>query len=465
MTVAAPESTSLVFCGSADWVAAAKGAAGKAKQKAEGPMGEEFNAPVVVASLEGIRVLGLAVGPCAGHCVALTDRGAFAWGQNGDGQLGLGAGGAWCVPGPTAAPLWARDGDAPAAAAVGKNHTLVVYRSGAVLAAGAGERGALGLGEGKKDLVNRSEPAAVAGVADVVAVAAGADFSLAATRDGALYSWGWSEFGKLGQGDDGCYNTKDASIKLTYTAAGAPRRVRVLKPAKGDEPPASTGVVVQVSAGKNHAAALCDDGVGFTWGDGAYGKLGHRAQAAEHAPRALENARFSTLLCGDSSTAALGWPEYRGRPFTKSGGDGLLYVWGVLKGTHGEGATHPVPNYDLQGWGIPRANLALGASHAALAADDAAVAWAQSPVAYGQLGYGDAGPKSSHRAQKVAGMDGSKCFQVVASSGQTHYLADAATVKDLPRWTPPPPTQLEAPKEKKRGPPPKKKPAAKRTKK
>ena len=402
LRVDAPASTALVFCGSADWVAAAKGAAGKVRQKAEGPNGEEFNAPVVVASLGGVRVLSLAVGPNAGHCLALTEAGARAWGQNADGQLGLGDKGAWCVPGPAPATLWDRDGDAAVSAAVGKNHTLVVYASGAAYSCGGGERGALGYGERKAELPERQTTPRAVALSGVAAVAAGVDFSLAATSGGALYSWGWSEFGKLGQGDDGCYNTKDASIKLTYTAAGTPTKVRLpLAPKGGDGPPTSTGVVVQVSAGKNHASALCDDGVGFTWGDGSYGKLGHRAQADEHAPKALEGARFSTLLCGDSSTAALGWPEYRGRPFAKSAGDGMLYVWGVLKGTHGEGATHPVPNYDLQGWNIPKCNLALGAAHAALAAEDAAVAFAQSPVAYGQLGYGDAGPKSSHRAQKA----------------------------------------------------------------
>ena len=242
-----PEKSCVVFCGSTDWVAAAKGAAGKQKQKADGAMGEEFNSPVVVGgALCGVRVASLSVGPCAGHVLALTSGGhVFAWGQNGQGQLGLGKEGPWCVPGPARAKLWEALGT-PTAAATGKNHTLVCYADGTLAACGAGDRGALGLGERKADMPEAlAAPKAVPGPAGrgVVAVAAGCDFSLAALGDGSLYSWGWTEFGKLGLGDDGCYNTKDSSIKLTYTASGSPAKV-----ALGADAAAK---VVQVSAGKN----------------------------------------------------------------------------------------------------------------------------------------------------------------------------------------------------------------------
>ena len=294
--VEAPAKSCLVLCGSTDWVAAAKGAAGKQKQKQDGAQGDQFDSPVIVGgALAGVRVAYVSVGPSAGHVLAFGDGKVFAWGQNSHGQLGLGAKAPWCVPGPAEAKAWSAPGT-PVSAACGKNHTLVLYADGAVASAGCGERGALGHGDKAKDMPEMShDPKIVEAVSDVVCIAAGTDFSLAGASTGKVYSWGWTEFGKLGQGDDGCYNTKDSSIKLTYTAAGAPGLVKGL-PA-GFE-------AVQVSAGKNHAAALGADGVGFTWGDGAYGKLGHRSQEQLNAPRALEGARFSSLLCGDSSTAA-----------------------------------------------------------------------------------------------------------------------------------------------------------------
>ncbi|KAJ8603779.1 hypothetical protein CTAYLR_000339 [Chrysophaeum taylorii] len=434
----------VVMCGSTDWASAVKGAAGKMKQKATGAKGEEFNAPTRVGGpLAKQRVKCLGVGPCAGHCAALTADGkVFMWGLNANGQLGLGPGAASVVPGPTLAPLWnsAAEGGAPIKCAVGKNHTLVCYQGGEVASAGCGSRGALGYGERKGDLVETSpKPTIVGGLSKhaIVDCAAGADFSLCVDDGGSLYSFGWTEFGKLGQGSDGCYNTKDSSIKLTYTAAGSPSRVRVAAADDGDDKGGRK--VVQVSAGKNHAACVCSDGVAFTWGDGAYGKLGHRAQEQLTTPTAIEGARFGVVLCGDNSTCGLGWPEYRGRAFAKPpGSDGLLYVWGVLKGTHGEGATRPQVEYDLQGWNIKPPNLAMGASHVALAADDAAVAWAQMPVAYGQLGYGPKGPKSSHKPKKVDALEGATCAQVVAAAGATHYLAATSdVVQKLPVWTPP----------------------------
>ena len=182
--------------------------------------------------------------------------------------------------------------------------------------------------------------------------------------------------------------------------------------------------------------------------------------------------RFSVLLCADNSCAALGWPEYNGRAFVKPAGDGLLYVWGVLKGTHGEGATHPVPEYELQGWAVRTECLAMGASHVALSAENSAVAWAQMPVAYGQLGYGASGPKSSHKPQKVKALDGCAAAQVVAAVGSTHYLVDAtnALVKKLKVWEPPDaspddPDQGKPPaKGRKKAAPAAKKPAAKKRK-
>ncbi|KAH8075936.1 hypothetical protein JL720_10394 [Aureococcus anophagefferens] len=334
--VEAPAKSCLVLCGSTDWVAAAKGAAGKQKQKQDGAQGDQFDSPVVVGgALAGVRVSSCPSALPPDHVLAFGDGKVFAWGQNSHGQLGLGAKAAWCVPGPTEAKAWSAPGT-PVSAACGKNHTLVLYADGAVASAGCGERGALGHGDKAKDMPEMShDPRVVEAVSDAVCIAAGTDFSLAGASTGKVYSWGWTEFGKLGQGDDGCYNTKDSSIKLTYTAAGA-----------------------------------------------------------------------GSLLCGDSSTAGLGWPEYRGRPFTKTAGDGMLFVWGVLKGTHGEGATHPVPNYDLQGWAIDKHCLGVGASHCALGAEGSAVAWALMPVAYGQLGYGDAGPKSSHRAKELEALKG-----------------------------------------------------------
>ena len=424
ITVTTPNPTTVIFCGSADFVAAAKGPSGKAQQKKEGANGKEFNKPVIISSLSDKRVRFLSVGPSAGHIIALTGEGVFVWGLNGNGQLGLGNKGGYCHPGPVRATLWDRDGDAPISVATGNKHTLMVYASGQVFACGAGERGQLGLGITKTTLVDINTPKKVP-LEKIVCIAAGTDYSLAADEAGQLYSWGWSEYGKLGTGSDGAYNTKDSSIKMTYTET-AITKVDI-----------RDGKVIQVSAGKHHAACLTSEGHGYTWGDNGYGKLGHRDQKQREAPTKIQGARFSTLLCGDVTTAGLGWPEYQGRPFSQQQGDGLVWVWGVLKGSNGEGATHPVPEYNVQGWTVDKANFAMGGTHCALAGEGSGVAWAFNPVAFGQLGFGATGPKSSHTAGKMDCPDGLVARQVVASVGQTHLLVDASTVTGLEAWDPP----------------------------
>ena len=441
--VETPNATSVLFCGSADFAAAAKGASGKAQQKKDGANGEEFRAPVIIASLNDKKVRYLSVGPSAGHIVALTGEGTYAWGLNGNGQLGLGAKGGYVHPGPVRAKLWDVDGDTPIAVAAGNRHTLVLYASGTILSCGAGERAQLGLGHKGAALNDQNKPQKVPIEAKVACIAAGHDYSLCADEGGALYSWGWSEYGKLGTGTDGSYNTRDSSIKITYTATDISKIPM-------------EGKIIQVSAGKHHAACLTDEGLGYTWGDNGYGKLGHRDQKQRNAPTRVQGARFSTLLCGDVSTAGLGWPEYQGRPFSKQSGDGLVWVWGVLKGSNGEGATHPVPNYDVQGWAIDKSNFALGGTHCALSGEGAGVAWAFSPVAFGQLGFGPNGVKSSHTANKMDVREGLVARQVVASVGQTHLLVDTDTVKGVETWEPPT-EPLPAPPSKPRGPPPKKK--------
>ena len=146
MKVETPNPTSVLFCGSADFAAAAKGASGKAQQKKDGANGEEFRAPVIISSLNDKKVRYLSVGPSAGHVVALTGDGTYVWGLNGNGQLGLGTKGGYVHPGPVKAKLWDVEGDTPVAVAAGNRHTLMLYASGTILSCGAGDRAQLGLG-------------------------------------------------------------------------------------------------------------------------------------------------------------------------------------------------------------------------------------------------------------------------------------------------------------------------------
>mmetsp|Transcript_9478 Transcript_9478/g.13113 ORF Transcript_9478/g.13113 Transcript_9478/m.13113 type:complete len:527 (+) Transcript_9478:77-1657(+) len=444
----------LVMAGSTDWSLVVKGASGKIRKKSGGENEPEFYTPVIIGGpLLNVKITSISVGPCSGHCLLLSDKAqVWAWGLNTNGQLGLGNScPAVVVRSPKLAKEWRNDDAVPIKAAVGKNHSLVLFDNGIVLSAGCGTRGALGRGSRKLDQPEiEKNPRQVTGPAgeNGTDIAAGCDFSLIVTSSGNIYSFGWSEFGKLGTGSDGQYNTKASSIKLTYTVEGEPLQIQI----PGAKSPGAQKLddffIVTCSAGKNHAACIAKNGIGYTWGDGAYGKLGHRNQEQCNAPTRLDAARFTVLLCSDSSTAGLGYPEYRGRSFARPSGmpdtpnDGILYLWGVLKGTHGEGATYPRPENELQGWQIAKSNFALGASHLALNAENSSISFAQLGVAFGQLGYGEHGPKSSHKPQKLHDLeDAGICAQVTAHAGATFFLYEGhnknAVLEKLQVWTPP----------------------------
>ena len=85
----------------------------------------------------------------------------------------------------------------------------------------------------------------------VAAVSAGGSHSFAITADGAVWSWGYGDYGQLGHGDQ--------QHQLL------PKKIEAL-----------TGQhVVAVSAGACHSLAITADGAVFTWGQGEHGSLGH----------------------------------------------------------------------------------------------------------------------------------------------------------------------------------------------
>lgn len=88
---------------------------------------------------------------------------------------------------------------------------------------------------------------------------------------------------------------------------------------------------MQIVTGTNHCIAVSEDGRCFTWGNGGFGRLGHRVQQDEYKPREVleisagqKQARFPTyagslLAAGTTSSLATTAPS------------GQLFVWGKLK--------------------------------------------------------------------------------------------------------------------------------------
>jgi hypothetical protein len=140
------------------------------------------------------------------------------------------------------------------AVAQGGSHTLLLTASGEVWAVGANTNGQSGSPETGRSL---SVPAQVPGLADVVAIAAGAAHSFALKRDGTVWAWGLNSSGQLGI---------NASLGQTHV----PTQLLL------------TGVT-HISSGEHHGMALAD-GVAYGWGLNDQCRLGSGSSANARAP-------------------------------------------------------------------------------------------------------------------------------------------------------------------------------------
>ena len=127
------------------------------------------------------------------NSLVLNGKGnVFAFGYNGNGQLGNGSNFSTSVP--IAVPVVGSVVDL----SVGSNHTLVSRTDGTVQAWGFNNAGQLGIGSGQPSVANATF---IPGLNFVTAVAAGGSHSLALKADGTVSSWGLNAEGQLGDGN------------------------------------------------------------------------------------------------------------------------------------------------------------------------------------------------------------------------------------------------------------------------
>jgi alpha-tubulin suppressor-like RCC1 family protein len=138
------------------------------------------------------------------HSLALTSTGQlYSFGSNRYGQLGRAANAETSSPNPTPVQVvLPSDAGTPTAIAAGGSHSLVLTTSGQILAFGLNERGQLGNASNAGS--ERANPVPVRVVlpgasAAPIAIAAGAEHSLAITAGGTLFTFGSNDSGQLGR--------------------------------------------------------------------------------------------------------------------------------------------------------------------------------------------------------------------------------------------------------------------------
>ena len=214
----------------------------------------------------------------------------WAWGRNENGQLGTGDKDNRNAPSVVKGIHFGEsaDGEGEEAvkivwAACGKNHTIAIDSEGGFYACGSNKSGQLGVpitwSRQKKNVDDERVEfvkSASATQAKFVKATCGVDFTVLTDADGKMWSFGCPQYGQLGHGDDHEYNMKEGTVKLAYEPQPTPKMIR-----SGDLNAEKDYKVVKVCCGHNHVACFCEDGKLYTWGNGGYGRLGHRVQKDE----------------------------------------------------------------------------------------------------------------------------------------------------------------------------------------
>ena len=379
--------------------------------------------PSRVSVLKGVPIVAVCGGPSAAHCVAIAEDGrAFVWGRNESGQLGLGDRDNRQVPTELVAKS-IPEGTRFVDGACGKSHTVLITGDGDAYAFGSNKHGQLGVGsvvakkqKGEEDL--RLTPVQCAGISGATSVSCGAEFTAWLCGDGgAVYTAGLPQYGQLGHGTDHEYNMNSSSVKLAYDPQPMPRNVAGLADVK----------TIKIACGVNHCVAVDANGKIWTWGNGGYGRLGHKVQKDEFAPKMVEIQGGDRNLCPADCVVAAGSTSS-----WVSALMGQMYCFGKIK-TSGDNHMYPVPFLDLQGWNLR--SIACGATTFVACGEDQAIAWGQG-AGCGELGYGPNGPKSSANPKLIDSLGGKTVQRVAMGIGHALFLIDAKDAQDLPVFEP-----------------------------
>lgn len=199
----------------------------------------------------------------------------WAWGDNWAGQLGDGTTTSRSKPGQVTPAL-----TGVIAIAAGANHSLALKLDGTVWAWGVNAHGQLGNGTTNPS-PGPSRPGRVGLGGSVIAIAAGMDHSLALRQDGTVWAWGVNIAGELGDG--------------TTIERNTPVQVHNL-----------TGVVAISAASNGQSLALKRDGTVWAWGANHSGQLGDGTQTTRHTPVRVNGIdKIVAIAAGSGHSLAL----------------------------------------------------------------------------------------------------------------------------------------------------------------
>ncbi|XP_065334917.1 RCC1 and BTB domain-containing protein 1-like [Cloeon dipterum] len=263
---------------------------------------DELKVPVRIEELCDEEIEGFECGISGDKCsiFAISSSGAvFSWGNNEDGQLGLGTTEYTKIPTKIMGKLAQK---MVVQVACGGNHTLVLTSEGQVYAFGQNVDEQLGLGS-RTGRANESVPRLVGGFPDgeiVTWIACHAASSFALLHSGGLCGWGscWNSRSGLGPS----MNNQASPVKLTTL---------------------DNVVITRIVSGAYFTLALTDKGKVYAWGDNDKGQSGNGTTSWNSFPEVISMAERVKDI------AATCYPNH---PCAAITDNNQVYIWGNCNG-------------------------------------------------------------------------------------------------------------------------------------
>ena len=211
-----------------------------------------------------------------------SDRTVWAWGYDGQGQLGNGT----SDESAHSIPTKVRSLNTAVSISAGVEHGLAVLTGGSVSAWGDNQTSELGTTTTTTCGAYRSPcstvPVRVAGLGGAIAVAGGYGYSLALKGDGSAWGWGNNGYGELGNGAPQLYGGVKTPVAATV------------------------GGVIAIAAGASHSLWLRSDGTVWAAGSNYYGQIGNGTFDDSTVPVKVVNLNgLSSIAAGHSHSLAV----------------------------------------------------------------------------------------------------------------------------------------------------------------
>eukprot|EP01124_Arcella_intermedia_P006400 TRINITY_DN13765_c0_g1_i1.p1 TRINITY_DN13765_c0_g1~~TRINITY_DN13765_c0_g1_i1.p1 ORF type:complete len:404 (+),score=58.38 TRINITY_DN13765_c0_g1_i1:50-1213(+) len=217
----------------------------------------------------------------------------------------------------------------PLQVAIGADHYIILNSEHSLFSCGSNDRGQLGIGNNE----DQSTLTKINGVnGNIIHIACGFYHSMALMSDGGVYSWGWNLYGQLGIGNSESQNLPtpitDIPTKVIQIHCGAYFSMALTKEGSlyswGYSGNGELGVgtvtdqltpkrvigisnIVQFSCGSISVMALSKEGDVYGWGDNKHGQLGIQDKGSHLLPIRIYSfpANIDQISCGGYHTMVL----------------------------------------------------------------------------------------------------------------------------------------------------------------